>query len=75
MKLLLDTHILLWALEDSPRLPERARSLIAAPSNQVYVSPIALWEIELKHAAHPDRMPCGARQISTFCQQAGYATL
>ena len=75
MRVLLDTHILLWALEDSVRLSERARKLIVSPSNQVYVSTISLWEIELKHAAHPHRMLYGAQQISSFCKQAGYQSL
>ena len=75
MRLLLDTHILLWALEDNERLPERARNLISNLSNHIVVSVAALWEIELKHAAHPHRMPCDAEQVSILCQQAGYQSL
>ena len=41
---LLDTHTLLWRLSDDPRLGNRARSLIAHPSNSVLVSCINLWE-------------------------------
>lgn len=38
MKLLLDTHIILWALDDNPRLPSQARSLIMDAENDIYYS-------------------------------------
>ena len=49
MNLLLDTHIALWAIADSPRLPN-ARELIEAPGNPVWVSVASVWEIAIKHA-------------------------
>ncbi len=48
MRLLLDTHILLWWLVDDPALPSRARTLIADPTNTVFISPLSLWEIAIK---------------------------
>lgn len=48
MKLLLDTHILLWWLNDDEKLPEKARQLICHADNVVYVSHISLWEIQIK---------------------------
>lgn len=48
MRLLLDTHILLWWLNDDVDLPPRARLLIADPENDVFVSPMSLWEIAIK---------------------------
>jgi PIN domain nuclease of toxin-antitoxin system len=48
MKLLLDTHILLWWLRDDPRLGPGARALIAAAENDVVVSVASLWEIGIK---------------------------
>ena len=50
MRLLLDTHIMLWCLEDSPRLTARARDLVTDPSNDVLVSAASLWEVAIKHA-------------------------
>ncbi len=47
-KLLLDTHALIWWLEDSPRLGPCARDLIADPINQVLFSIVSLWEIAIK---------------------------
>lgn len=48
MKLLLDTHVLLWWLADDARLGSRARALIADPANDVLVSAVSLWEIAVK---------------------------
>jgi PIN domain nuclease of toxin-antitoxin system len=57
MRLLLDTHILLWWLADSPSLPDRARELIADPDNAVFVSAVSLWEIWLKRSLGKLRLP------------------
>lgn len=48
MKLLLDTHALLWWLNDDDQIAHRARELIADPSNDVLVSVASLWEIVVK---------------------------
>ncbi|TAN68228.1 MAG: type II toxin-antitoxin system VapC family toxin [Methylobacter sp.] len=48
MKLLLDTHILLWWLNDDEKLPEKAYQLISRADNTIYVSHISLWEIQIK---------------------------
>ena len=48
MRLLLDTHALLWALEDEPRLGPRARALLAAPQEALFVSLASAWEMALK---------------------------
>ncbi len=48
MRLLLDTHALIWWLMDDPALPEAARNAIASPGNDVYVSLVSAWEIAVK---------------------------
>jgi PIN domain nuclease of toxin-antitoxin system len=48
VQLLLDTHVLLWWLDDSPRLSPRARSEIADAANEILVSIASLWEIIIK---------------------------
>ena len=48
MKLLLDTHILLWWMSDDAALPENARNLIRDPENAIFVSPVTLCEVWLK---------------------------
>ena len=48
MRILIDAHILLWCLEDSPKLTVAARQLIEDPDNEIYVSKATAWEIEIK---------------------------
>ena len=55
MKLLLDTHIALWAVTDSPKLGPVARELILAPENTIHVSTATLWEIAIKYALNKGR--------------------
>ena len=47
MRLLLDTHVLLWLMEDNLRLSRQARALITDAS-EVYVSSASIWEIAIK---------------------------
>lgn len=49
MRLLLDTHALLWWFTDDPRLSKTARDVIANQSNTVLVSAASAWEIATKH--------------------------
>ncbi|MFN3474593.1 MAG: type II toxin-antitoxin system VapC family toxin [Blastomonas sp.] len=46
---MLDTHVLLWWLQDNSRLGQRARSFIADPDSQILVSIATPWEISVKH--------------------------
>jgi PIN domain nuclease of toxin-antitoxin system len=50
VRLLLDTHALLWWLADDARLGRRARQAIGAPTNLVFVSAATAWEIAVKRA-------------------------
>ncbi|VWC53028.1 twitching motility protein PilT [Burkholderia aenigmatica] len=49
MKLLLDTHIALWAAEGAPHLSATATALIEHPENTLYVSAASTWEIAIKY--------------------------
>jgi PIN domain nuclease of toxin-antitoxin system len=44
LKLLLDTHIWIWAVDGSPKLGRAARRSIESPSNELFLSPISVWE-------------------------------
>ena len=50
MRLLLDTHALLWALAAPARLPANAATAIRAPANAVFASAASIWEIAIKSA-------------------------
>lgn len=50
MRLLLDTHVLLWWLADDPSLGEEARAGISDASSSVFVSVATVWEVSIKQA-------------------------
>ena len=75
MKLLLDTHILLWARADDEKLPMAARALILDESNEIMFSVAAAWEVAIKHSLKPDQMLVGAKELLGFCDAAGYEAL
>jgi PIN domain nuclease of toxin-antitoxin system len=48
VRVLLDTHTALWALDDPKRLSSKGRLLIEDSSNEILISPVVPWEIALK---------------------------
>ena len=72
MNLLLDTHILIWALNEDPRLPDKAREMILDENNAVYYSSVSVWEIAIKHAKYPEEVEFTGKALSQFCQEAGF---
>jgi PIN domain nuclease of toxin-antitoxin system len=48
MKILLDTHALLWYQDDSDKLSKKVKSLIRDEDNDVFVSIVSIWEIAIK---------------------------
>ena len=77
MKILLDTHVALWAVVDDPRLPRRARGLIEDEENTIVASVASVWEIAIKHAlarGGPNMPVSGAQALELF-QAAGYEIL
>ena len=50
VRLLLDTHVFLWAMGEPEQLPKRMRREIESSANEVYVSAVVGWEIAMKHA-------------------------
>lgn len=78
MRLLLDTHVLLWILADSDRLGTDARTLIDNPSNQGFASTISIWEVAVKWSlkrGFPTDMPLSARDFTGALMEAGIPVL
>ena len=63
MKLLLDTHVLLWWLDDNPALPSPAKDIIADGRNAVLISAVVIWEIRIKQALGKLAVPADFRQV------------
>lgn len=64
MRLLLDTHALVWWLEDSPRLGPRVLDLLKDPDNQIFVSAVSAYEAAYKH--HRGRWPEAGPLVAAF---------
>lgn len=57
MKVLLDTHALLWWFQEDPSLSSKARRTLAAIDNQVFVSTATVWEMAIKNRAGKLEIP------------------
>lgn len=49
MRVLLDTHIFLWYLTGSPRMPDTFRTILRDPTHEVFLSVVSLWEAIIKY--------------------------
>ncbi|MBV8702517.1 MAG: PIN domain nuclease, partial [Acetobacteraceae bacterium] len=75
MKLLLDTHLLLWAAGEPERLPASARRLLSDPVNQLLFSPASLWEVAIKRGLRRDDFRVDARLLRRGLLDNGYDEL
>lgn len=75
MKLLLDTHLLLWVAGDSKKLSKSARALIEDPQNELFFSALSIWEISLKHSLRANEVQADARLVRRALLDNGYSEL
>lgn len=75
MKLLLDTHLLIWAADNIERVPSGARTLMAEPANILYFSVASLWEIAIKTGLHRPDFLVDARMLRRGLIDNGYCEL
>jgi PIN domain nuclease of toxin-antitoxin system len=73
--LLLDTHVLLWALDTPGRLPEAVAEQIAAPATAVYFSAASIWEIAIKTSLGKVRFRYSAEEIAQGARATGFVEL
>jgi len=73
--LLLDTQILLWAVNQPDRLPAAARTLLTDPDNDLLFSPASLWEIAIKNTLGRDDFRVEPRVLRRGLLDNGYAEL
>lgn len=57
MNILIDTHILLWALFSPKNLPKKNKTVLLSNKNTVYVSSVSLWEISIKRSINKLDIP------------------
>ncbi len=77
MKLILDTHVAIWAVIGDPRLGTQAKDLLQDDANDVFVSAVSLWEIAIKRRVtrRAESMPISCDEAIVEFQGAGFDLL
>ena len=75
MKILLDTHILIWFHKDDKRLSQKAREIILNPQNEVFYSTINIWEAQLKYLKHPETFKFSGEDLNILSIQANLSCI
>ena len=75
MKLLLDTHVLLWAAGQTGKLSRKTRTLLGDPDNALAFSAASLWEICIKQSLGRADFQVDARQLRRGLLDNGYSEL
>lgn len=73
MRILLDTHALLWILLDEPRFGASARDLLEDEANELHVSIVSLWEVAIKAAK--GRLPTDAAAVDAAVSRGVFVRL
>ena len=71
MRLLIDTHVLIWLMVGSPKLTKRCLDLLGGEGCTLFFSAASLWEVALKHERKPDKIPVAAEQVERYCRECG----
>lgn len=75
MKILLDTHIALWAISDAEKIPANFLKIIKDSKNEIFYSLVSVWEIAIKHYIKPEIMPITEEQFIDNCSKSGFKQL
>jgi PIN domain nuclease of toxin-antitoxin system len=75
VKLLLDTHLLLWAADSLERVPVGARALMADLENELLFSVVSLWEVAIKSGLNRPDFQVDARLLRRGLIDNGYVEL
>ena len=75
MRLLLDTHVLLWSLAEQHRLEGGTRGLIEDPANEVLFSAASIWEIAIKAQLGRVDFPIRPERVAQAARESGFTEL
>jgi PIN domain nuclease of toxin-antitoxin system len=75
MNLLLDTHVLVWALGNTARLNDRAKALLSNANNALWYSPITAIEIAIKNSTGRHAFLMNLDDFDDACSRAGLSEL
>ncbi|BBF65430.1 type II toxin-antitoxin system VapC family toxin [Acidithiobacillus sp. 'AMD consortium'] len=72
---MLDTHVALWAITDSPKLSKKAREMIELPKSSIWISAATIWEIAIKRSLGRGDMPVSSQEAMRYFGESGYRFL
>ena len=72
-EILLDTHIILWAISKDKRLNNKIRNYLLNPNNEIYYSIASMWEAQIKYDLK--KLPISGTDFMHYCEQSGYHKL
>jgi len=75
MRILFDTHALIWFLQNSERLPEKIRQTILSRNEELYFSSVSILEISIKHNLKPELIPCSPEDVREVAVQSSLREL
>lgn len=75
MKFLLDTHIALWWLTGSEKLPAGVVMFLEKRDNELFVSVASIWEVAIKHLSRPEDISLSEYKFAKYCETAGFKIL
>lgn len=75
MRILLDTHIALWAVAGTGKLSKEVIQMLETEKNEIYYSVASVWEIAIKHHIKPEQMPMPEEEFVKLCEKTGFDLL
>jgi PIN domain nuclease of toxin-antitoxin system len=75
MRILFDTHALIWFLTDNHRLPQKIRAIVTDSETELLFSSVSILEIAIKHSIKPEFMPCSPEEVKSDAEASGIREL
>ena len=73
MEFLFDTHLLLWIIEGSDKLPSKVKDILVNPKNEIFYSIASMWEVAIKYGKK--KLDVSGREFMHYCEESGFRKL
>ena len=75
MRVLLDTHLIIWIHTNKKKLTQQVLDIIQNPDNEIFFSSINIWETEIKYLKSKEEFPISGDKLFELCELAGMKCL
>lgn len=75
MRILLDTHMLIWAMSAPAKLTKQAKDVLTAERNEIFFSAASIWEIAIKSALRRIDLAVEPHELPTAARESGFLEL